>query len=166
MVKNESIAEDLAQEAFIKVNSNLDRLSAIRNIKAWLFKIAYHLCLDHFRSVKNNNERKNRIRKKQSDINVTSIQENLEQHQMSSCVQDKMTMLPASLKSVLHLYDILEFSHNEIAQTLGITPNTSKVRLHRARKKLKDILKKECKFENDSRNVLVCIPALKRSNEN
>jgi RNA polymerase sigma-70 factor (ECF subfamily) len=41
---------------------------------------------------------------------------------------------------------------------LGITIENVKVRLHRARKKLKSILKEKCTFEKDERNVLVCNP--------
>ena len=52
----------------------------------------------------------------------------------------------------------MEFSHQEIADTLGITIENVKVRLHRARKKLKAILEEKCAFERDERNVLVCNP--------
>jgi RNA polymerase sigma-70 factor (ECF subfamily) len=41
---------------------------------------------------------------------------------------------------------------------MGITIETVKVRLHRARKKLKAILERACNFETDERNVLICEP--------
>jgi DNA-directed RNA polymerase specialized sigma24 family protein len=50
----------------------------------------------------------------------------------------------------------LGFNHNEIAEMLDITKANAKVRLHRARKNLKSILKEKCTFERDERNVLVC----------
>jgi RNA polymerase sigma-70 factor (ECF subfamily) len=53
----------------------------------------------------------------------------------------------------------MEFSHQEIADILGITVKNVKVRLHRARKRLKTILEEKCAFERDERNVLICIPA-------
>ena len=52
----------------------------------------------------------------------------------------------------------MEFSHQEMAEILGITVENVKVRLHRARKKLKAILEEKCTFEKDERNVLVCDP--------
>jgi hypothetical protein len=52
----------------------------------------------------------------------------------------------------------MELKHQEIAETLGITIENVKVRLHRARKKLKTILEEKCTFEKDERNVLVCNP--------
>jgi RNA polymerase sigma-70 factor (ECF subfamily) len=86
------------------------------------------------------------------------IQNELEQRQMGECVQNQINLLPETLRTVLILYDIMEFSHQEISDILGVTVENVKVRLHRARKKLKSILEQKCNFERDERNVLVCIP--------
>jgi hypothetical protein len=56
----------------------------------------------------------------------------------------------------LSFFDTMDLSHQEIAESLGITVENVKVRLHRARTKLKAILEEECTFEVDERNVLVC----------
>ena len=72
------------------------------------------------------------------------IQKELEQRQMGECVQNQINLLPESLRTVLLLFDIMEFSHQEIADILGITVKNVKVRLHRARKKLKTILEEKC----------------------
>ena len=63
----------------------------------------------------------------------------------------------------MFLYDIMDFSHQEIAEILGITVKNAKVRLHRARKKIKAILEEKCTFEKDERNVLRCEPTDKQS---
>jgi RNA polymerase sigma-70 factor (ECF subfamily) len=52
----------------------------------------------------------------------------------------------------------MDFSHQEIADILGLSVENVKVRLHRARKKFKAILEEKCTFEVDERNVLVCDP--------
>jgi len=77
---------------------------------------------------------------------------------MSRCVQDKLSLLPETLRSVIIFADIMDFSRQEIADILGLTLENVKVRLHRARKNLKAILEKECTFEVDERSVLVCEP--------
>jgi RNA polymerase sigma-70 factor (ECF subfamily) len=56
----------------------------------------------------------------------------------------------------------MEFSHQEIADILDISVENVKVRLHRARKKLKAILEEECRFEVDDRNVLICDPVIRK----
>jgi DNA-directed RNA polymerase specialized sigma24 family protein len=86
------------------------------------------------------------------------IQKELERRQMGECVQNQVNLLPESLRTVLVLFDIMEFSHQESADILGITVKNVKVRLHRARKRLKAILKDKCAFERDERNVLICTP--------
>jgi len=65
-----------------------------------------------------------------------------------------------SLRTVLVLSDIMEFSRQESADILGITVKNVKVRLHRARKRLKAIFEEKCAFERDERDVLICTPAL------
>ncbi len=77
---------------------------------------------------------------------------------MGQCVQDHMGLLAESLQKVLILYDIMDFDHQEIAEILGTTIENTKVRLHRARKRLKAILEEQCAFEMDERGVLVCEP--------
>jgi RNA polymerase sigma-70 factor (ECF subfamily) len=81
-----------------------------------------------------------------------------EQHQMGQCVQDKMKLLPAQYRTVLALFDLMDCSHQEIAELLNISVDNVKIRLHRARKKFKTILERECRFELDERNVLICEP--------
>ena len=77
---------------------------------------------------------------------------------MGACVQDKIRLLPESYQTVLVLFDMMEFSHQEIAEIMEISVENVKVRLHRARKKLKAVLEKECRFEIDERSVLICDP--------
>lgn len=77
---------------------------------------------------------------------------------MSECLQEKMLLLPQSYRTILCLYDIAGLTHNEIAEMLGINLCNVKVRLHRARLKMKEVLKEHCKFSSDGRAVLICMP--------
>jgi len=66
--------------------------------------------------------------------------------------------LPESYQTVLVLFDLMDFSHTKVSEIMNISVENVKVRLHRARKKLKAVLEKECRFEIDERSVLVCDP--------
>lgn len=161
LVKDEFACDDLIQETFLKVRNNLDALRETEKISSWIYRIAYNLCQDHFKA-------KNKAPLNTGELPVKStlqIRESfdfkLEQHQMGSCVQQQIDLLPESLRTVLTMYDVLEFTHKEIAEILNITEKNSKVRLHRARKSLKKILEEKCTFEVDNRNVLVCEPVNK-----
>ncbi len=60
---------------------------------------------------------------------------------------------------MIAMFDMAELSHQEIADVYGISVGAVKVRLHRARKALKEILQQACQFERDERGVLVCVPS-------
>jgi len=171
LVKDEWVADDLIQETFLKIQNNLKSLKDPSRLSPWIFRIAYNLCQDHFRRLKRSRKEESIDQEETEDFKETlmqkgsNIQEELEQRQMGECVQNQINLLPESLRTVLVLFDIMEFNHQEIADILGITVKNVKVRLHRARKKLKPILEEKCTFEKDERNVLVCSPKDKMTDE-
>jgi RNA polymerase sigma-70 factor (ECF subfamily) len=165
LVKDEWVADDIIQETFLKVQQNIESLRDPTRLSSWIFRIAHNLCQDHFRRLKKSRKEERIDQEETEDLNEAliqkglGIQKELEQRQMGECVQNQINLLPESLRTVLVLFDIMEFSHQESADILGITVKNVKVRLHRARKRLKTILEEKCAFERDERNVLICIPA-------
>jgi len=165
LVKDEWVADDLIRETFLKVQQNIQSLRDPSRLSPWIFRIAHNLCQDHFRRTKKSCKEE-RIDQEEGEHlkevliqKEPGIQKQLEQRQMGECVQNQMNLLPESLRTVLVLFDIMEFSHQESAEVLGITVENVKVRLYRARKRLKIILEGKCAFERDERNVLICTPA-------
>ena len=158
LVKDEWAADDLIQETFIKVQKNLNQLKDETKLSSWIFRIAYNLCQDHFRKINQSSKSDRVLTEKKEILAEPLFQKELEQHQMGECVQEKVRLLPESYQTILVLFDLLEFSHQEIAEILDISVENVKVRLHRARKKLKTILEEECRFEVDERNALICDP--------
>jgi RNA polymerase sigma-70 factor (ECF subfamily) len=66
--------------------------------------------------------------------------------EMSSCLQGFIEKLPESYRTVLLLSDLEQLSNKEIAEILGVTLDTVKIRLHRARENLRDMLLSHCEF--------------------
>jgi len=158
LVRDQWAAEDLTQETFARVQDHLADLKDPANISSWIFRIAYNLCQDHFRKMGKSVISDDLERVEIGNAEENSIQKKFEQSQMGACVQEEVHRLPDSLRTVIILTDMVEFNHREIADLLGITVANAKVRLHRARQKLKELLEQKCTFENDERNVLVCEP--------
>jgi len=158
LVKDEWVADDLIQETFIRVQKNRNQLKDETKLSSWIFRIAYNLCQDHFRNRSQSTIDEQIPPRERQFPAIPYFQKEFEQHQMGACVQDKIRLLPESYQTVLVLFDLMEFSHQEIAEILDTTVENVKVRLHRARKRLKTILEKECRFEVDERNVLICDP--------
>jgi RNA polymerase sigma factor, sigma-70 family len=153
----------LIQETFLRVQENLGTLKDPSKLSSWIFRIAHNLCQDHFRQLKiaasKGSTDLDRVESlEEGFIQEIFIQKELEQREMGKCVQDQIDLLPESLRTVLVLFDIMEFSHQEIADILKINVKNVKVRLHRARKKLTPILEEKCAFEKDERDVFVCTP--------
>ncbi len=157
-VKDDSVADDLVQETFVRIQENLETLRDASKITSWIFRIAYHLCQDHFRTLKKTSAQ-DTIPEGLIDLEEIPVQKRLEQREMSRCVQDQVNLLPESQRSVLIFADVMDFSQQEIADVLGVSLEAVKVRLHRARKRLKAILEEKCTFEIDERSVLICEPA-------
>ena len=158
LVQDEWVADDLIQETFIKVQKNLHQLREESKLSSWIFRIAYNLCQDHFRKMSQSLKSEHVLIEKKEILTEPLFQKEFEQHQMGRCVQDKIRLLSKSHQTVLALFDLMDFSHQEIAEILDISVENVKVRLHRARKKLKTILEENCRFEKDERNVLICDP--------
>jgi len=156
-VRDESAADDLVQEAFMRIQENLDSVRDPAKVSSWIFRIAHNLCQDHFRARKRSSAHEE-IHEGLVNLQETPVQKKMEQGEMSQCVQNQLSLLPESLRSVLLFSDVMEFSQQEIADILGLTLENVKVRLHRARKKFKAILEEKCTFEVDERSVLVCEP--------
>lgn len=158
MVKDQWVADDLIQETFIKVQKNLHQVRETSKLSSWIFRIAHNLCQDHFRKAGRLSRQEQVITERSEIFSEPMFPKSLEQQQMGECVQDKIRLLPESYQTVLILFDMMECSHQEIAEILDISVENVKVRLHRARKKLKTILEEHCRFEVDERNVLICEP--------
>lgn len=155
VLKDSYDTDDVVQETFIRADRHIDSLRDPSRVLPWLYRIASNLCMDHLKKSKPHSE--------SGDIEScpddSGTHRSLEQSEMTACIRKKIDMLPESLRIPLILFDIEDLSHAEISEILGISIDNTRVRLHRARAKLKTILEKECCFERDERDVLVCVPA-------
>jgi RNA polymerase sigma factor (sigma-70 family) len=106
----------------------------------WVKKISVNYVIDEFR--------KNKKYKEVIDLQELYTDDQLNQSNdpvgikmNTEVITDAIAELPAMNRTVFNLYVIDGYKHEEIAQMLGISENTSKVHLHRAKNKLKEILK-------------------------
>jgi RNA polymerase sigma-70 factor (ECF subfamily) len=146
-VKNRWVADDLVQETFLRVLQNYSKLRDQSKLSGWIFRIAANLCQDYFRS----HSRRVMCFEENPAGELpgeSSLEKEIEQYQISLLVQDLISLLPEPLRQVIFLCDIKEESHQEAADLLGISPENVKVRLHRARKKLRVIIEEKRHPEN------------------
>jgi RNA polymerase sigma-70 factor (ECF subfamily) len=159
MVRDTAEAEDLTQEAFLRAYQRRDSLRDEGAQTAWLYRIATHVCLDRLRQYARRSPKESQTDLDEIDVaepDTPSLQQTLERDEMSECVQGYLNRLSDSYRAVILLHDMHELTAAEIAQLLGESLATIKIRLHRARRKLSMALGAGCNFSHDERDVLVC----------
>lgn len=159
MVQDKAEAEDLTQDTFLRAYRSRKSLRDEGAQTAWLYRIATNICLDRLRRYARRNPVESETDLVQMDIpdpDTPSLQKVIEKDEMSACVQNYLNRLSNSYRAVILLHDMHELTSLEIAQLLGLSLANVKIRLHRARGKLRDALKAGCEFSYDERNVLTC----------
>ncbi|MCX6556252.1 MAG: RNA polymerase sigma factor [Candidatus Aminicenantes bacterium] len=161
MVRDSAEAEDLTQEAFLRAHRERETVRDPGALLSWLYRVATHVCLDRLRQRARFASRESGIdlaAVDPPDPDLPSMQQALEQEQMSACVNRFLADIPDAFRSVILLHDMHGVSGPEIAALLALPLSTVKIRLHRARRQLKTMLASGCKFSLDERGVLVCEP--------
>jgi RNA polymerase sigma-70 factor (ECF subfamily) len=162
MVRNADEAEELTQETFARAFGGAASLRDPQATLAWLFRIATNVSLDHLRRRRAMSARLNPKAVSEEEISTSeeeppsSIGSALEQTEMSECVQRALATLPDDYRVALLLHDGHDLSNPEIADLLGCSLATVKIRVHRARKHLRETFDAACVVATDERGVVVC----------
>ncbi len=161
LIRDATEAEDLAQEAFIRAHRQRDTLRDPGALESWLYRIATHVSIDRMRQCAKAAER--HVDESVEDLPIIdSAQPSaltvIQQEEMSACVQRYVARLSDTYKAVLLMCDADGLSPKEAAELLQLPLTTVKMRLHRARQQMQEILKQACEFEHDERGVFVCEP--------
>lgn len=158
LVRDWTLADDLCQETFLRALEHGADLADPAKAKPWLYRIARNLSLDHLRQRGALEPRRAELTPDLQDGLAAMTDDLLERRQMSACVRSKLDLLSPGQRSIISLHELAGLSCTEMAQVLQISEGAAKVRLHRARRALKEVLERECSFERDERDVLVCLP--------
>lgn len=159
LVRDPTEAEDVTQETFLRAYRGQTALRDPQAQIAWLFRIATNVWVDRLRQrTRRPVESKTAVEDVELADSGPPLQQVIEQDAMSACVQDFLVALPDNYRAVLLLHDLHEMTGVQIAEVLGESLATVKIRLHRARLKLRAALGAGCEFSRDERNVLVCEP--------
>lgn len=146
-------AEDLTQEVFVKLSQALRTFRGESKLSTWIYRIATNAALDRLRSPRfqeaaqgfpdarqaANGEGEIADRNVWTGEPVPLVEPQVYRKEMIECIQEYIGQLPEMYRTVLVLCEIEGLSNSEVAEVLGITLDTVKIRLHRAR----DLIRKE-----------------------
>ena len=150
MLGNTTEAEDVTQEAFVRAYTQLATYKSVHKFSTWLLSIASHLAIDQLR-------RRRFLTLPLEDVPflewVADIGTGPEQSALESEQQDEiqryLERLPSKYRAVIVLRYWYDFSYEEIATALHLTPPLVKARLHRARELLARYMKQNIQKEEE-----------------
>ena len=132
-------AEDMLQEGFIKVFSQIHTFQNKGAFEGWIRRIIVHTCINHLKKNKKFNESVDIIHATSIQVREESVPSIVQAKQVVECIR----ILPIGYRTVLNLYAIEGYSHKEIAEMLDIEESTSRSQYTRAKQMLEDILVKK-----------------------
>ena len=132
IVRDDDAAEDISQEAFVEAYSSLPKLKRPESFPAWLFGIMRHRALNHLRSA-------------EREVAVPQVE--AQQPEPASAppdaaveLRERLDQLPERDREVLAAKYLQDLSYQKIAEMLGITVNTVRVRCCRAKQRLRELI--------------------------
>jgi RNA polymerase sigma-70 factor (ECF subfamily) len=153
MVRDETLAEDLTQETYLRARRTRSRHRGDASERSWLCAIALNLVRDHSRAGSRHPTSSpgpaaiDRIPSDQDPLR------NAMEAEMSVCVGEFVLQLPPPQCDVVALHDAAGLTHPEIADLLGISTANSRVILHRGRQALRALLEDNCVLSFDGDGV-------------
>ena len=129
-------AEDMLQEGFIKVFSQIHTFRNQGAFEGWIRRIIVHTCINNLKKNKKFNENVDIMYATGIQIREESVPSIVQAKQVVECIR----LLPLGYRTVLNLYAIEGYSHKEISEMLEIEESTSRSQYTRAKQMLEDIL--------------------------
>jgi RNA polymerase sigma factor (sigma-70 family) len=136
---NREDAEDMLQEAFIKVFTQIHTFQNKGAFEGWIRRIIVHTCINLLKKHKKFNESLDLAQASYLQVKEETIPSIMQAKQVTECIR----LLPIGYRTVLNLYAIEGYSHKEIATMLDIEESTSRSQYTRAKAMLESLLVKK-----------------------
>lgn len=144
MTSNAAAAEDLTQEAFLQLFRKIGTFRGESAFSTWLHRMAVNVVLMQLRKkglpvvpLEETNETEEETPKKELGGADAKLEGSIDRLQIQRAIEE----LPAGYRTIFVLHDVEGYEHNEIAEIVGCSIGNSKSQLHKARLKLRELLK-------------------------
>ncbi len=149
---------DIIQDTFLKVKTNIDSLRNPAKVESWIFQIARNTINDHFREKKKLFEAEENIKEVSIEPNVFAeedIKIKIQTQGFSEYAGFIVSELPEKYRKAVYMADIEGLSMKEVAEELNISVSGAKSRVQRGRKMIKEIILKCCEVNTDKYGNIV-----------
>ncbi|MEJ8817855.1 RNA polymerase sigma factor [Lacibacter sp. H407] len=134
--RNREDAEDMLQEGFIRVFTQIHQFQSKGSFEGWIRRIIVHTCINHLKKHKKFNDSVDIAQAHTLHVREDSVPSIIQAKQVVECIR----MLPIGYRTVLNLFAIDGYTHREIAGMLDIEESTSRSQYTRAKAMLEQIL--------------------------
>jgi RNA polymerase sigma-70 factor, ECF subfamily len=150
-IHDEEAAEDILQDVFIRIHSNIDTLRDNSKLQSWIYQITRNLITDYYRSISKETKIQNLADKEEEDTSTEYMSEALTD--MAKMMDD----LPPEYCEALCLTELGGMSQKMYAEKIGISYSGAKSRVQRAKIMLKDMLMQCCHYQFDKYGTVIDI---------
>ncbi|MEN3944152.1 RNA polymerase sigma factor SigZ [Prosthecobacter sp. SYSU 5D2] len=160
-VADESAAEDILQNVFVKIQQRLGQLRGLEKLESWIFQITRNAIVDHHRQVKPAEPLDEETAPAEM---LSSFRDDPEAITLLAAFRRMISELPETYREAIELTELQGLTQQELAERMGISLSGAKSRVQRGRALLKEMLLECCRFEFDRRGGIVeCEPKKRAS---
>jgi len=134
-------AEDLLQDVFVQAHRKLASFRGESSLGTWLYRLAVNQCLDHLRGKHSRMARTTDSLDAEDAAEPAAAAPALPQAIARIDLERAIAQLPAGCRAAFVLHDVEGLDHREVGEALGISEGTSKSQVHKARMKLRGLLR-------------------------
>jgi RNA polymerase sigma-70 factor (ECF subfamily) len=156
MVGNRATADDLLQETLLRIARGLPGFEHRSSVKTWAFTIATRVATDYFRRPETRAQIVDVDQAPEVSDSEMDVEGRLVIDEMNSCVREVIGSLPEDYRAALVLHDLQGLTAAATAEACGCSLATAKIRIHRARARLKKALEAECDFYRGDDGIFRC----------
>ena len=150
-VGNEHQADEILQDAFVKIHKNLNKLQDEKNLRPWLYQIVRNTIADYYRNRTISEE----LQQNEAEIAEEATLGKEASEEIGPCLKALIERLPERDRKVIEEVEFVGLSQRELSEKLKLSVSGTKSRVQRARGRLKGLLVECCSFELDRQgNVL------------
>lgn len=151
-VKDPSIAEDIVQDVFLRLQQRIETIESIASLEGWLYRSARNAVIDHYRKHRE-------FLEVEESIPDDSFEDTVELEDLKTAFRRMIFSLPEPYREAVVLADLEGRKQQEVAKLLGISLSGAKSRIQRGRALLRSMLEQCCTFVFDQRGrVIDCNP--------
>ena len=164
ILADKELAEDFTQDVFIRVNEGLQNFEGRSKLSTWIYKIATNRTRDYYKSAGYQKGTKqtiseNLVKEHSKTQNVWKVAENeisdqvLEKKEMNNCINRYVQDITENYRTVFVLSEYEGLKNKEIGDILGLSLDTVKIRLYRARTQLRNKMEEGCRITYENNGI-------------